>query len=168
MNAPAAAACFHCGEPLPPRPATASIDGQPRAFCCDGCAGAAQWIRDADLGDYYALRSAPASRVGVEAVDFSAWDRDDLLHGHVHAIEGGREITVLSDGMRCAACAWLVDRALRREPGVLDVGANAVWAGVNVPFSLVTAAREASAVRYLRNDSPPSKSVSSRNTWPSI
>src|SRR3546814_2812679 len=86
----------------------------------------AQWIRDADLGDYYQLRSAPAGQVGVEPMDFSAWDRDDLLHEHVHAVEGGREITVLTDGMRCAACAWLVDRALRREPGVLDTSANAV------------------------------------------
>src|SRR3546814_16210514 len=64
-------------------------------FCCEGCAGAAQWIRDADLGDYYQLRSAPAGQVGVEPMDFSAWDRDDLLHEHVHAVDGGREITVL-------------------------------------------------------------------------
>jgi Cu2+-exporting ATPase len=28
--------------------------------------------------------------------------------------------------MRCAACAWLIDRALTREPGVIDVGANAI------------------------------------------
>jgi Cu2+-exporting ATPase len=139
MNAPAAAACFHCGEPLPPRPATATIDGAPHAFCCDGCAGAARWIRDADLGDYYALRSAPAARVGTETADFAAWDRDDLLHEHVRAIDGGREITVLSDGMRCAACAWLVDRALRREPGVLDVGANAVTGRIRIAWDPVKA-----------------------------
>ncbi|GAA3918365.1 heavy metal translocating P-type ATPase [Luteimonas lutimaris] len=134
MNAPAAAACFHCGEPLPPHPATAAIDGHSRDFCCEGCAGAAQWIRDADLGDYYALRSAPAGQVGTETVDFSAWDRDDLLHEHVHAVDGGREITVLTDGMRCAACAWLIDRALRREPGVLDVSANAVTGRIRIAW----------------------------------
>src|SRR3546814_3979957 len=90
------------------------------------------WIRDAYLGDYYQLRSAPAGQVGVEPMDFSAWDRDDLLHEHVHAVEGGREITVLTDGMRCAACAWLVDRALRREPGVLDTSANAVTGRIRI------------------------------------
>src|SRR5690606_30591943 len=134
MNTPAAAACFHCGEPLPPQPATAALDGQPRAFCCEGCAGAAQWIRDANLDDYYALRSAPAGQVGTEPVDFSAGDRDDLLHEHVHAVDGGREITVLTDGMRCAACAWLIDRALRREPGVLDVSANAVTGRIRIAW----------------------------------
>lgn len=134
MNARPDHACFHCGEPLPPDPATATIDAVAQAFCCEGCAGAAQWIRDADLGDYYQLRSAPAGQVGVEPMDFSAWDRDDLLHGHVHAVEGGREITVLTDGMRCAACAWLVDRALRREPGVLDTSANAVTGRIRIAW----------------------------------
>jgi len=134
VNAQPDHACFHCGEPLPPHPATATIDAEPREFCCDGCAGAAQWIRDADLGDYYELRSAPAGQVGVEPVDFSAWDRDDLLHEHVHAVEGGREITVLTDGMRCAACAWLIDRALRREPGVLDISANAVTGRIRIAW----------------------------------
>src|SRR3546814_5619275 len=67
-------------------------------------------------------------------MDFSAWDRDDLLHEHVHAVEGGREITVLTDGMRCAACAWLVDRALRREPGVLDTSANAVTGRIRIAW----------------------------------
>src|SRR3546814_17422510 len=94
-------------------------------FCCEGCAGAAQWIRDADLGDYYQLRSAPAGQVGVEPMDFSAWDRDDLLHEHVHAVDGGREITVLTDGIRCSACAWLVDRSLRPQPGLPDTRHNA-------------------------------------------
>ena len=143
MNARPDDACFHCGEPLPRRPATAIIEDRPRAFCCDGCADAAQWIRDADLGDYYQLRSAPAGQVGTEPVDFSAWDRDDLLHEHVHAVEGGREVTVLTDGMRCAACAWLIDRALRREPGVLDAGANAVTGRIRIAWDPATTALSA-------------------------
>lgn len=134
MNASLDIGCFHCGEPLPPRPATATIDARLRAFCCDGCAAATRWIREAGLGDYYQLRSATAGQVGVEPVDFSAWDRDDLLHEHVHAVEGGREITVLTDGMRCAACAWLVDRALRRGPGVLDTSANAVTGRIRIAW----------------------------------
>src|SRR5690606_9561323 len=118
--------CHHCGEALPATPARVRLDGEWRAFCCDGCAAAAQWIRDARLDDYYRLRSEPGMRVRAEAADFGVWDREELLAGHARDIEGGREITVLSDGMRCAACAWLIDRALAREDGVLDAGANAV------------------------------------------
>jgi Cu2+-exporting ATPase len=112
----------------------ATLDAQAHAFCCAGCAGAAQWIADAGLGNYYELRTAPAGQVGEDVVDFSSWDRDDLLHDHVHAVAGGREITVLSDGMHCAACAWLIDRALRRDPGVIEISANAVTGRIRIAW----------------------------------
>ena len=41
--------CFHCGEALPMRPVALEVDGADREFCCNGCAGAARWIRDARL-----------------------------------------------------------------------------------------------------------------------
>lgn len=114
--------CHHCGETLT---ADAVHEGH-RAYCCSGCAAAAAWIHGAALDDYYRLRTAPAGRVDGAATDFSAWDRDVVLDEHSRLVPGGREITVLTDAMRCAACAWLLDRALRRERGVNDISANAV------------------------------------------
>src|SRR5690606_20963003 len=111
------------------------LDGASRLFCCDGCAAAAQWIREADLGDYYQLRSQHAGRVDTDPVDLAVWDRDELLAEHAHDIPGGREITLLTDGMRCAACAWLIDRVLAREPGVLEAGANAVTGRIRVAWN---------------------------------
>jgi Cu2+-exporting ATPase len=137
-----AATCFHCGETLPPHPLRDTIAGTEQAFCCTGCAAAARWIADADLGDYYRLRQTDAARVGTEAIDYAAWDRADLLAEHSTPVDGGREITVLTDGMRCAACAWLIDRALTREPGVREIAANAitgririVWDDARTPLS---------------------------------
>lgn len=127
--------CFHCSQPLPPGPATARIDGESRSFCCDGCAAAAQWIRDANLVDYYRLRTGPGSRAATDLeAQLSAFDRDDVQAGHVREVDGGREITVLTDGMRCAACAWLVDRAVAREPGVREVVANAVTGRIRITW----------------------------------
>lgn len=142
----AGSACHHCGESLPGDPRQRAVDGDGHAYCCDGCASAARWIRDADLGDYYRLRTASAGRVGTDAVDLSAWDREDLLREHAHAVPGGRRITLLTDGMRCAACAWLIQNALQREAGVADVTANAVtgririeWDPARTPLSRVLA-----------------------------
>ncbi len=132
MNAPGSTACYHCGEPLPHGPIHHPVDGVERWFCCTGCSAAAAWIEDADLGDYYRLRSDAASRVDADAADYRIWDRDDVVGGHTRDVAGGREITVLTDGMRCAACAWLVDRALQRQPGVLDAGANAVTGRIRI------------------------------------
>jgi len=126
--------CYHCGEPLPAQPTHCVIGGESRVFCCNGCAAAATWIGEASLDDYYRLRSANAGRVAAEPADFSAWDRDSVLGEHSRLVDGGREITVLTDAMRCAACAWLIDRALRQEPGVLDAGANAITGRIIVSW----------------------------------
>lgn len=132
--AAARGACHHCGETLPAAPARAHFDGALREFCCDGCAAAAQWISDAQLGDYYRLRSSHGARVDADGADFALWDREDVVAGHVREADGHREITVLTDGMRCAACAWLIDRALAREPGVADIAANAVTGRIRITW----------------------------------
>ena len=130
----AANACHHCGEALPADVGRQVVDADGLAYCCDGCAAAARWIREADLGDYYRLRTAAAGRVGTEPIDLSAWDREDLLREHAHAIPGGRRITLLTDGMRCAACAWLIQNALQREAGVAEVTANAVTGRIRIDW----------------------------------
>ena len=146
MNAAVDASCFHCGEALPAHATTVDIEGAPRAMCCQGCGAAARWIRDAGLGDFYRLRSADGARVATDAGDFLSWDRADVQSGHAVATAQGSEITVVVEGMRCAACAWLIDRALVREPGVIEVGANAVtgrvrltWDPARTPLSRVLA-----------------------------
>ena len=130
MDAPVVC-CHHCGVPV--------AGGHPvvvgeHAFCCEVCPPAAAWIEDADLGSYYRLRSASANRVQADRLDLESWDRADLLDEHSRVIEGGREIVLLTDGMRCAACAWLIDRALARETGVLDTTANAVTGRIRIAW----------------------------------
>jgi Cu2+-exporting ATPase len=120
---PEATTCFHCGLPLPPDAASSAG----RAVCCAGCAAAAAWIEASGLDDYYRLRTLPGNRIEAVDADLSAWDRPELQSGHVHdAPEGGRAVTLALEGLRCAACAWLVDRALSSEPGVEHVSVNAV------------------------------------------
>ena len=134
-NAPAST-CYHCGEALPRDAVLAPLAGAERAFCCTGCAAAAEWIAAASLDDYYRLRQVAAARVGEAATDYGAWDRDDVLAEHSRAVPEGREITLLTDGMRCAACAWLIDRALTREAGVREVAANAVTGRIRIVWDV--------------------------------
>ena len=126
------AACYHCGEPLPDAPLRDTVGDVERVFCCTGCAAAARWIADADLGDYYRLRNVDAARVGTDAIDYASWDRADVLAEHSVVVDGAREITILTDGMRCAACAWLIDRALSREAGVREISANAITGRIRI------------------------------------
>ncbi len=135
-----AVVCAHCGETAT-TVIQATLDGVERAYCCHGCAGAASWIASSGFGDYYRWRSAPGPRVEA-ADDYGDWDRDEVLQTHSEATEGGRTIRLALGGMHCAACAWLVDKALRQAPGVLEVRANAVdgrlqlrWDPAQTPLS---------------------------------
>jgi Cu2+-exporting ATPase len=138
--AASAMACAHCGETAN-RVVHATVDGVEHAYCCQGCAGAAAWIASEGFGDYYRWRSAPGPRVEA-ADDYGDWDRAQMLEAHSEAADGGRAIRLALGGMHCAACAWLVDKALRQAPGVLDVRANAVdgrlhlrWDPARTPLS---------------------------------
>ena len=127
--------CFHCGEPNPPAaPVRAKVQGREQWVCCPGCKAAAEWIDTLGLGDYYRLRSEPALRSEAGA-DFTAWDRPALRRLHVRTTTAERaEVIVLVDGLRCAACAWLIERAMRSIKGVEDVGVNALARRVSLVF----------------------------------
>lgn len=127
MDRHTSSACYHCGELVSIGEQIDCLIGRvEHVFCCNGCAAAATWINKIALDDYYRLRSKNAGRVDAHTPDFAGWDREAVLAEHSREVDGGREITVLTDAMRCSACAWLIDRALRHEPGVLDAGANAI------------------------------------------
>ena len=136
--APAAAStecCTHCGEAARQAGITITEQGKTQHFCCEGCLAAYQWIRNAGLHDYYRLRTESAGRVSSENDDFSVWDREETLAQHAHSIENGKEITLLTDGMRCAACAWLIDKALTTQHGVHYVSANAVTGRIQLGWN---------------------------------
>jgi Cu2+-exporting ATPase len=107
------APCYHCGQPAVDGARwQARIRGEARTMCCPGCAAAAQAIADAGLDDYYGSRTgfaAPAGDAGP------AGDPALLLYDEM-GLDGDAVFTV--EGMRCAACVWLIERRVAALPGV--------------------------------------------------
>ena len=136
------AVCFHCGEALPVAGALfAGHDGQSRAVCCIGCQAAVEWIEGLGLADYYRLRLEPAPRQ-PETPDFGAWDRPAIERLYVRRDGDRAEVCVLVEGLRCAACSWLIERAIGSLPGVHEVRVNPAarrlhlaWNGAATPLS---------------------------------
>jgi Cu2+-exporting ATPase len=119
MNAvPQPVACYHCGQPVPANSRwDATIDGHLRPMCCPGCAAAAQAIVDGGLSDYYATRTeyaAPLAGADGDAPELALYDQDPEATSGVFSVEG----------IRCAACVWLIERRLAALPGVTDVALN--------------------------------------------
>jgi Cu2+-exporting ATPase len=121
-------ACFHCGESIPAGVAIhARIDGRDEPVCCHGCKAVAEFITGAGLDDYYRYRDRAAARADETPRPdrWSAYDRPELVERLTRAEpDGARSITVLLEGLRCAACSWLADKALNLQSGVLDVSVN--------------------------------------------
>ena len=112
------AGCFHCGLPVPHDSQwQATVGGNVQRMCCPGCAAAAQAIVDGGFADYYATRTAYAAQADIEAANAPELDLVDGAD-----LDGAASFTV--EGIRCAACVWLIERRLQQVPGVLDVSLN--------------------------------------------
>jgi Cu2+-exporting ATPase len=127
--------CFHCSEPVPPDcRLTANVGDAARNVCCRGCQAAAEWIDGLGLADYYRLREGPAARSTADSV-YAEWDRPRLARMHVRSLAADRsEVVVLVEGIRCSACAWLIERALAGAPGVHGIAVNPVVRHVRITF----------------------------------
>ncbi|MCC7079277.1 MAG: heavy metal translocating P-type ATPase [Burkholderiales bacterium] len=127
MNVPRAG-CWHCGDTLPPDPPQALVAGAPHPVCCQGCRAAVEWIDQLGLADYYRLRSATPPRLADPARSrrsADVWQRPDLVRHVVRILADGRREALLSvDGIRCAACVWLIERSLAAVAGVQLVQVN--------------------------------------------
>jgi Cu2+-exporting ATPase len=93
--------CAHCGAPSP--------DGA--RFCCTGCAGAHALIAGLGLERFYARLEGTAPKPEPEA------PRHDLA-ARVRCEGDGHVLELMVGGITCAACAWLIEQVLAREPDV--------------------------------------------------
>ena len=120
--------CFHCGEPIPAGVVLhAHVAERDEPVCCHGCRAVAEFIAGAGLGDYYVYRDASAARADETPRPdrWAAYDRPELAERLSRGnADGTRSITVLLEGLRCAACSWLADKALRQQRGLREASVN--------------------------------------------
>ena len=121
--------CFHCGLPVTSAAApTHEAAGERRWFCCAGCEAVSLFIHGAGLDDYYRLRAANAPRPDASEGSrdtLALYDEPSMLSRFAtRANDGTFEADLIVEGMTCAACAWLVEHAIARVPGVAAANVN--------------------------------------------
>lgn len=109
-------ACLHCG--------TEVVPGSPAApeFCCTGCKAAYDLVNGLGLEAYYQRRciDPDAKPLRPDEVEAAA-----DLSAHVHAEkDGSHSLHLMVEGLHCAACVWLIETVLRRQPGVIQARVN--------------------------------------------
>jgi Cu2+-exporting ATPase len=128
--APAAAICYHCGQPVPNGTNfSVTIDHAARAMCCHGCQAVAQAIVDSGLADYYRHRTAPAPTARESVPEFlresAVYDHPEIRKSFVQDRGANlREAALMLENITCAACVWLNERTLATLPGVREVHIN--------------------------------------------
>ncbi|MDO8347763.1 MAG: heavy metal translocating P-type ATPase [Rugosibacter sp.] len=124
------ASCYHCGLPIPAGvEINVVIDTAPRAMCCTGCQAVAEAIVSSGLTEYYrhrdALPESPREALPAALRELGLFDHPDVQKSFVRAAgEHEREAALILEGITCAACVWLNETHLRRQPGVTAVDIN--------------------------------------------
>ena len=120
---PAGVECFHCGLPVPPASDwRVRIDGTERAMCCPGCAAVAQTIVEIGQAAYYRDRTGYAATAGEAGIPpaLKLFNEDPRIVSDGDACEA----TLLVEGIRCAACVWLIEHRLRQMDGIEQASLN--------------------------------------------
>jgi len=117
--------CFHCGEPVPSTcKLCVEAEGQEQPVCCSGCEAVAKLILQSGQSRYYQFRTENALKPTDEDAGLEkAWQRFDerrSLWGS--PLKDGRyELLLQVEGIRCAACAWLIRSQLESRQGIDQV-----------------------------------------------
>lgn len=125
-----AADCYHCGQPAAGG-LRAPVAGGAQWFCCAGCLAVAQTIHGAGLESFYRFRTGlgqPLDDADGQAAGLrAAFGRADIEALYVRAVDAGTaEVALTIDNLRCAACVWLCEQHLERQPGVVAAHVNHV------------------------------------------
>ena len=116
--------CYHCQQPI--LAGTDIHDDAGHAYCCTACRAVAAIISAHHLDQYYTVRDRPAPRPDA-AYDHSHWqayDLPDIAAQYTYRDDENNEIHLYIDGLHCAACTWLISRALERAHGITHTHIN--------------------------------------------
>ncbi|PSW06249.1 heavy metal translocating P-type ATPase [Photobacterium lipolyticum] len=120
--------CYHCGDPVPQGcHYKVEILGKMRDMCCPGCEAVATTIVESGLTSYYEYRTAPAEKaelVPQKLKSLLLYDHEEVQQEFVRDVENSKEVCLSLDGVSCAACAWLIEKQLMRESGVVSIRVN--------------------------------------------
>lgn len=121
------AACAHCGLPVP---RGLMRDNAAEQFCCAACDTAYHAIRSCGLEQYYEYleqQARPGERAAARSTGGRYEEFDDPVFIDLYskpAGEGARRISLVLEGMHCAACVWLLERLPTALPGVVESRAD--------------------------------------------
>lgn len=123
--------CFHCGLPVPDNlNIYVEYQGEKKPMCCYGCQAVAQAIIDSGMDDFYKYRTSTPEKPEQIVPEFlqqlKAYDSAAVQKKFVNETsdENILEVSLILEGITCAACVWLNEKHLNSLDGVLSASIN--------------------------------------------
>lgn len=110
--------CAHCETPVGKNSIFEESSGN--YFCCEGCRSVYYLINKEGFSSFYSKRSdwqtGPVERTEADP---------EYFEGYLKIGENGlQELVFLISGIRCAACIWLIETSLAKDPRIRSIRVN--------------------------------------------
>lgn len=123
--------CFHCGLPVA-KDLNIFVEykGKNRPMCCYGCQAVSQAIIDSGMDDFYKYRTSTPEKPEEIVPEFlqqlKAYDSAAVQKKFVSKTSDKDilEVSLILEGITCAACIWLNEKHLNSLDGVLSANIN--------------------------------------------
>ena len=123
--------CFHCGLPVADK-LNISVNylGEEKPMCCHGCEAVAHAIINSGMDDFYTYRTntpeKPEELVPEFLQQLKAYDTPSIQQKFVNETDDTNilEVSLILEGITCAACVWLNEKHLNSLDGVLSADIN--------------------------------------------
>lgn len=104
--------CLHCGE---------NTKSEAEDFCCLGCAAAYKIVGKFGFENYYKLREINSS---VRKIKPEIEEEIDVVEFISHEKDGSNSVSLMVQGLHCAACVWLIESILKKQENVVKARIN--------------------------------------------
>ena len=105
-------ACIHCGND------TFKISED---FCCLGCSSAYKIINTLGFKNYYNLRQIDPKERKLKPEEEEKINLNEFV---LEQKDGSFSISLMVQGIHCAACVWLIESILKRQKNVVKARIN--------------------------------------------
>jgi len=122
------------------------IEDDGHYFCCNGCQGVFHLLNESGLERFYEKTAhTKLSPPTLQHDDSAHFDSPAFYERYVITNdEGFQEVSLIIEGIHCAACVWLNEKALHQMDGVIEAHINytnnkarIIWADHTVKLSVI-------------------------------
>ncbi len=125
--------CFHCDLPvISTPPHFLAVLGEQQVFCCHGCKAVCEAIVSSGNENYYKHRKYQHRKGSTKAFNtkelpklldkLKLYDNEKIQREFVRSNnKEWKEVWLVLEEIRCAACMWLNEQTLRKLDGIVDI-----------------------------------------------